>query len=154
VTILRDGDGRAGGLRFDGDPSACSHPPAVYVDHRGAKVHTVPMRPVCEEQADRIAAATTQAIAPFRQADRIPCKRVLDGSWVPEAKGAAPRSLRLPYGPDWQHASYVVQGHVFDVKTCPPCPKGADCKPCEETIRVQSHPEDNTAERMALVRTG
>lgn len=33
---------------------------------------------------------------------------------------------------------FTVEGYVQDVHHCPPCPKDAICKPCEETIWISS----------------
>ena len=152
ITLLRDAEGRAGGLAFAGDIETCSHPPSVYLDHRGSPFHAVPERPVSREEAERIAANTKERLAPFAPAETVSCSAVLDGRWAPKADGRPPRRLPLPYGPGKRDASYLVGAYLTELHDCPPCPVSAQCKPCESWLRAISHPDHGTAEQLALHR--
>jgi hypothetical protein len=54
--VYRDVSGRARLVFFNGDPSACSHPPGIYFDLEGKAVLTIPLMPVDPEGAERLRA--------------------------------------------------------------------------------------------------
>jgi hypothetical protein len=46
LVVLRDADGEARKIRFEGDLQSCSHPPWIYFDANGVEVLTIPLEPV------------------------------------------------------------------------------------------------------------
>jgi len=128
VELWRDGEGRLGVMKLLGDPTRCSHPPAVFTDWAGQALFTVPLRPVSKNEAASIQADIRQRTAPFEAAERVSCKALLAGRWRPAAKGRKDRTVAELKAEPRRRASYVVVGDVWTVRTCPPRTPKPDCE--------------------------
>ncbi|MFO0744464.1 MAG: hypothetical protein U1F43_02175 [Myxococcota bacterium] len=117
VIVYRADEGEVSGYELRPDLTRVSHPPSTIYDARGNEILVIPEHPVVPGSDEALAIQKKRAAATrdSKPAETLAC-------------AAPPRAIHELIGRPAARA--VVEGVVVRRYACPPCPPGAECKPC------------------------